>query len=211
MGDDVFGLAHVKRLVDVPREVFELGPEGLAVAEIAQLAALVELAGNVGDLCHETEVSLLRRRTGVGTLEDFDQTERFKVGADLSEQNEKVSRVSRTVFRLAAGVRHGDRLVLFGPEELIQEAAVLLVRLFVFVQMGLLNVDLVRERQLPCGVDRPDCAGFGGQGDHNAREKLFMEILGRDIGLRDFGNLADQRADLLFCLFDKTRIDSWIW
>ena len=151
------------------------------------------------------------RRGGVGKLTDFDQAERFKLGADFSEEDEEVGRVPRTVFGLAAGVRQGDRFVLVGTEELIQKTAVFFIRFFVFVQMGLLNVDLVREGNLSGGVDRPDGTPFGGQRDHDALEELLVEFFRRNVGFRDFGNLADQRADLLFCLLDKARIDSLIW
>ena len=82
VGDGVEGLFEVERFMDIARKVFELRPEALTIAEIFELTIFVIVGGVTRYLTRELEEPLLSCGVGVGTLEDFDQTDLFQLGFD---------------------------------------------------------------------------------------------------------------------------------
>ena len=75
------------------------------------------------------------------------------------------------------------------------------------LKLGLLEADLVFQRQPPVLVDRPHGAADGSQGGNDAREEFPVVFLRRQLLFGQLGDLAHDGADLLPSLFDNLGIE----
>jgi hypothetical protein len=71
--DQVARFTNVEAFVHRAGELIGLGPQRMAVAEIAELAVFEPLARQLAHLLQESQVAPLSGRLSVGPLEDFDQ------------------------------------------------------------------------------------------------------------------------------------------
>ena len=92
--------------MDAAGEVFQAGPQDLAIGEVPQLVALEEVAGQFAHLHQEAQVALLDLRRRFGALEDLDQADHFQVGPQRSEDEEELGGVGRLVVAEAGVRRH---------------------------------------------------------------------------------------------------------
>ena len=70
--------------------------------------------------------------------------------------------------------------------------------LFVVAELGLLDIDLVLQRELAFGIERPDRPADSRQRRDHAGQKLPVKLLRRNARLRQTRNLAHERANLPF-------------
>ena len=212
VGDRIGRLARIQRGVDRPGKILQLGPQRLAMGEVAKLVALQEVAGQLAHLHEEPQITLLRARPGLGTLEDLDQAHRLQVGLQQAEDQEELGRIGRHRFSIERidlarpRVRRHQHPLAAG-QGLVEQPGVLGLMLLALAEPRLLEVDLVLERELPLGVQRPHGPAHRRQRRDDPRQELAVKLLRRHVGLRQLGNLRHQRADLLLGLFDQLGVN----
>ena len=199
VGDGVGRLDGLQRGVDAAGEVFQAGPQDLAVGEVPQLVALEEVAGQFAHLQQEAEVALLDLRRRLGALENLDQADHFQVGPQRPEDQQEVRGVGRLAVA-EAGMRRHQQTVAAGHvrivENLVQHLAMPFLLLFILDQPGLLNIKLVLERELTIFARRPDNPPVGSQRGNHPVEEFGIELARRHVLPRQLRDFAYQGLNL---------------
>ena len=168
--------------------------------------ALEEVAGQLAHLDEKAKIALLDLRRRFGTLEDLDQADHFQVGPQRSEDEQKLGGVGRFVVA-EAGMRRHQRAVapdnVGVAEQLVEQAVVAFLLLFALNHAGLLEIELVLERELAVLARRPDHAADGGQSGNHAVEKRFVELAWGQVLPRQLRDFTDQSLDLPTSLLDQ--------
>ena len=187
------------------RELFQLRPERLPIAESPQPPRLEIVAGQVAHLQQEPQVAALHGRAAAGPLENLDDALRFLVALERAQHEQKVGRIAPFAVVAGAGVRP-DQHALAGAGDPRQQMAVAVLGFLAFSQPGLVQLDLIDELDPALG-HRPNGSADGCQGIDDAIEDRVVIFERCQLRLGELSNLAHQIANLLLRLFDEFGID----
>ena len=143
----------------------------------------------------------MRRRIRSRTLEDFENADLLKLGADNAKNQKEIRRVSPFVRIVSPRMRRYEKIRLFfGSKRIVEEIGVHLIRLLVSVQFRLAQIDLIPKREASGIVRQPQRAADSAQRANYAREKFRLELLGRHLRAGDLRDLVHERTNLLLRL-----------
>ncbi len=98
VGQRVRGGSWLETAVCQASELFELGPDGLAVGVQTQLASFQKIFRQVAHLHDESQIAALYGRPAAATLEDFHQATSFLVAFQNTQDQKRIGGVGRVVF-----------------------------------------------------------------------------------------------------------------
>ena len=208
IGDRIGGIAGIEAGVNRVREIFQPGPEDLAIGEVAKLVTLQKVAGQLAHLHQEPQVPLLDVEFHRRSLEDLHHPHRLQVSLQRPQHQQAIGGVGGlpVVFVAATRMWRHEHPLAAG-EGLLQQSAVPGLVVFVIAEPGFLDVDLILQRQPALVVDRPDRSADRRQRRNHLCKELAVKLLRCNARLRQLGNLAHQRADLLLGLFNQFGIE----
>src|SRR4051812_15903221 len=172
---------------------------------MAETSALKEVAGKLAHLEQEAEIAALRGDSCARTLEDFDNTLRALVVEYRREHEEEIGWVGGGIFVVIGGVastrmRSDERAVLT-DQNLMQQAAMLLLTDLILDEAGLLQIDLIGQLQAAAFGNRPNGAARRRECGHDLVQHCVVEVGGRNFAPRQLGDFVDKSLDLALSAF----------